>query len=50
MTLSKLRRWLYKGQRALGDVQAVRRGRLAQRLTNRIIGRAVGWLLRKVWR
>jgi hypothetical protein len=50
MTLNQLRRWLHRAEVLTGDVQAVRRGRYAQRATNRIIGRAVSKLLRGVWR
>lgn len=50
MTISKLRHWLYRFNRGLGDVQAVRRGRIRQRAENRMIGRFAGKLLRRLWR
>jgi len=39
MTLSGFRSILYRVARLLGDVQAVRRGRIAQRVRNRAVGR-----------
>ena len=50
MTLSKLRGLLYKTARVLGDVQAVRRGRIIKRLHNRIVGRLSGKLLGRIWK
>lgn len=35
---------------ALGDAQAVRRGRVGQRVVNRVLGRLVGRAMRGVWR
>jgi hypothetical protein len=39
LTISHLRRLLYKFNRFLGDVNAVKRGRIRQRTENRVIGR-----------
>lgn len=50
MTLTQFRRLLYSLARLLGDVQAVRRGRIGHRLVNRMVGRAVGRGMRGVWR
>jgi hypothetical protein len=50
MTINQWRRLLHRGEVALGDVQAARRGRLGQRVANRIIGRAVARAMRRVWR
>ena len=50
MTHSSFRSLLYKLARLLGDVQAVRRGRIGQRVQNRVTGRIVGKLLRRLWR
>jgi hypothetical protein len=50
MTISHLRRLLYKFNRFLGDVNAVKRGRIRQRAGNRVIGRIAGRMLRRLWR
>ena len=50
MTLSKLRNLLYKTARVLGDVQAVRRGRIVKRIHNRIVGRLSSKILRRIWK
>lgn len=49
-TIPRARRTLYKSVRLLGDVQAVRRGRIPQRAVNRALGRGVAKVLRGVWR
>lgn len=50
MTIGKLRSWLYWLAKILGDVNAVRRGRIGQRLHNRIVGRLSGRLLGRLWK
>ena len=50
MTINHLRRLLYKFNRFLGDVNAVKRGRIVKRSENRIIGRLAGKVLRRLWR
>ena len=45
--LEELRRSLYIGQRTIGDYQALRRGRLPQRLIRRKVTRT---LMRSLWR
>jgi hypothetical protein len=50
MTLNQLRGLLHRAEVLTGDVQAVRRGRYAQRASNRILGRAVSRLMRGIWR
>jgi hypothetical protein len=35
---------------ALGDAQAARRGRLGERVVNRLIGKALARAMRGVWR
>jgi hypothetical protein len=50
MTISKLRHHLYKAARILGDVNAVKRGRIVKRTENRAIGRLAGKVLRRLWR
>jgi hypothetical protein len=41
-----MRSFLYSLARFLGDVNAVRRGRIGRRLANRVIGRTV---VRRLW-
>lgn len=41
---------LYQAARLLGHAQAVRRGRVPERVTNVVIGRLVGKILRGIWR
>jgi len=50
MTIGSVRTILYALARILGDVQAVRRGRIRQRVQNRIAGRILGRFLRRVFR
>ena len=45
--LADLRRGLYISQRTIGDYQALRRGRLPQRLIRRRVTRS---LMRSLWR
>jgi hypothetical protein len=45
-----LRSWLYVMARFLGDVNAVRRGRIAQRIGRRLAGRVTARLLSKLFR
>lgn len=42
MSISKTRGWLYWLGRILGDFQAIRRGRIGQRLARRAAGRLTG--------
>lgn len=44
------RRWAHRTEVLLGDVRAVQRGRIVERLANRLIGRALGQATRGVWR
>lgn len=46
----KLRSLLYLLARLLGDVNAVRRGRIGQRIVRRVAGKAAGRALRKTLR
>lgn len=53
MSRSKIvaaRRLAHRTSVLLGDARAVQRGRIGQRITNRIIGRGVSRLMRGVWR
>lgn len=45
--LESVRRGLYLGQRAIGDYEAARRGRLGRRLVRRKVTRR---LMRALWR
>jgi hypothetical protein len=49
MTINSLRRALIKSSVVLGDINAVMRGKIVQRIGNRMIGRAVRKLTRGVW-
>lgn len=42
MSIGKTRGFLYLLARLLGDVQAVRKGRIGRRVGRRIVGRATG--------
>jgi hypothetical protein len=44
------RRAAFKTSVLLGDVRAVQRGRVPQRIVNRVLGRLIGRALRGVWR
>ncbi len=46
--ISKIRSLLYKTARVLGDVDAVKSGKVGRRVKNRVKGRIVGKLLRKI--
>lgn len=50
MTLSRFISLLTKLTRLLRDVNAVRRGRVAQRVYNRTVGSIVARGMRRVWR
>lgn len=49
-TINKMRRALHLTQRTLGDVEAVRRNRVGQRVVNRVMGRFVSNFMRRLWR
>lgn len=48
--INQARHALAKTNIILGDVQAVKRGRIAERLTNRMLGRLMNKLVRGLWR
>lgn len=50
MTLNQLARLFHKAEVITRDVNAVKRGRVVQRVENRIIGRAIGRVTRSWWR
>lgn len=49
MSISKTRSKLYKIARILGDVDAVKKGKVGKRVKNRVIGKLTGKLLKKFW-
>ena len=42
ITIGKVRTALYKTAKVLGDVNAIKRGTVAQRASNRVLGKASG--------
>ena len=50
MKISKIRDVLYRLARLLGDISAVRRGRVGRRAGRRIAGKAAGRGLRKMFK
>jgi hypothetical protein len=50
LSLGKLRSFLYWLARLLGDVNAVRRGRIGRRIARRLAGRATGRLLGRIFK
>ena len=50
MSISKSRSLLYGLAKVLGDVQAVRTGRVGRRVARRVVGRGTGRLLGKLFR
>lgn len=53
MTRSKIvraRRIAHRTEVVLGDVRAVQRGRIGQRIANRFLGRLIGRATRGLWR
>ena len=42
MTIGKARSALYKSAKILGDINAVKRGTVGQRVTNRLLGKISG--------
>jgi hypothetical protein len=49
MSISKTRSKLYKIARILGDVDAVKKGKVGKRVKNRVVGKLTGKLLKKFW-
>ncbi len=47
MSISKTRSKLYKIARILGDVDAVKKGKVGKRVKNRVVGKFTGKLLKK---
>ncbi len=50
MSISKIRSFLYKSSRILGDVQAAKNGTLGKRVARRAAGRATNKLLRSIFK
>ena len=48
MSINKVRGGLYKTARVMGDVQAVKSGRIVPRIKRRILGRIAGKILRRI--
>lgn len=46
--ISKTRSILYKTAKILGDVDAVKKGKVGKRVKRRVAGKVVGKLLRKI--
>jgi hypothetical protein len=44
-----MRSLLYKLARLLGDVNAVKKGRVGKRIKRRVVGRAIGRKMRRWW-
>ena len=49
-SINKSRGFLYQLARILGDVQAVKTGRVGRRVGRRVTGRATGRAMRKLFR
>jgi hypothetical protein len=50
MSIGKFRGFLYWLARILGDVNAVKRGRIGKRIGRRLVGRATGRFLSRLFR
>jgi hypothetical protein len=48
MSISKIRKALYTSAKALGDVDAVKKGKVGKRVKNRITGKLAGKVLKKL--
>ncbi len=48
MSISKTRSLLYKTARVLGDIDAVKKGKVGKRVKNRMLGKLTGKLLKKL--
>lgn len=44
-----IRNWLYKAARVMGDVNAVKKNKVARRVARRAAGKATGKLFRKLF-
>ncbi len=50
MTLNRIRNGLYRGGRILGDINAVRKGKIVQRAARRVVGKVIGKGLSRIFR
>jgi hypothetical protein len=50
MSINKFRSFLYKLARLLGDVNAIRRGRIGKRIARRGAGKLTGRMLRRIFK
>ncbi len=50
MNINKLRRTLYMFSRVLGDINAVKKGKVGKRVGRRVAGRSTGKMLRKLFK
>ena len=50
MSIGKIRNLLYQLARILGDINAIRRGKVSQRIGRRIAGKATGRFLGRLFR
>jgi hypothetical protein len=50
MSINKTRRFLYQMARLLGDVNAVKQGKVGKRIVRRAAGRATGRAMRKLFK
>jgi len=50
MNLNKLRSFLYRFARVMGDINAVEKGRVGLRIIRRTTGKIVGQLFNKIFR
>jgi len=48
LSINKFRSFLYKLAKYLGDINAIRKGKIKQRIKRRIAGKATGRMLRKI--
>jgi hypothetical protein len=50
VTINKTRDWLYQIAKLLGDVQAVQKGKVGERILRRLVGKLTGRGLGKLFR
>jgi len=50
MSISKIRSWLYTIAKLLGDINAVLRGKVGERIQRRLVGRVFGKIMGKIFR
>jgi hypothetical protein len=50
MSISKIRNWLYTIAKILGDINAVKRGKVGERIQRRFLGRIFGKIMDKIFR